>query len=97
MGHYQDFHTWVCGVCQSIYILLSVIPLSGICHDPLPTAVSSPFLPIYSYDRIKEMEVILLSKKVILDLVLLVLTAGLIVAKAAYESDWPEKIEDLAG
>ncbi len=39
------------------------------------------------------MEVIRLSKKAILDLILLALTAGLIVAKAAYESDWLSEIE----
>lgn len=38
-----------------------------------------------------------MSKKMILDLVLLALTAGLIVAKAAYESDCPSGIEDWTG
>ena len=35
----------------------------------------------------------MLSKKVILDLILLALTAGLIVAKAAYETDLPSIID----
>lgn len=38
------------------------------------------------------MEVIMLSRKVILDVVLLVLTAGIMLAKAAYETDFPSKI-----
>ena len=39
------------------------------------------------------MEVIILSKKVMLDLILLALTAGIIVAKAAYGTDGPSMLE----
>lgn len=58
-------------------------------HDD---AVSTSASSIYSKVRIKEMEVIMLSRKVILDVVLLVLTAGIMLAKAAYETDFPSKI-----
>ncbi len=43
------------------------------------------------------MEVIRLSKKAIFDAILLVVTAGLIVAKAAYETGWLSEIEGWAG
>lgn len=64
----------------------------AICGTAFP-AVSTSASSIYSKVRIKEMEVIMLSKKVVLDLVLLVLTAGIIVAKAAYGTDWPSMLE----
>ena len=37
-----------------------------------------------------------MSKKVILDVVLLVLTAGIMLAKAAYATDFPSKIDGWA-
>lgn len=45
------------------------------------------------YIFLSQKEVKAMSKKAILDVVLLVLTAGIMLAKAAYETDFPSKID----